>query len=154
MRILLVLLTTLCFGRVHAQHSSSLQKRWKVISIADKGMCYNFKRDSVAFSPEFSSPMDKEKARELIAALVGVAGEGIFVFGKDGHYEVLHDTKQDGIGSYTVSNKDRIITANVVRNGVKATEKMKFYIKEKLLHFTLVSDAPTPKMVLERLPQK
>ncbi|TDH17809.1 hypothetical protein EXU57_24780 [Segetibacter sp. 3557_3] len=153
MRIIFVFLLTLAFICVKAQHSTSLQGRWKIISIADEDMYYNFKNDSVFLSPGFSSPMDKAQAKELIAALLGMAGEGVFVSGKDGHYELLHDTKQDGVGTYIVKSRDSLITANVTRNGVKVIEQMKFYIKEKLLHLTQINDGPPFKLVLEKLPE-
>ncbi|TDH26383.1 hypothetical protein EXU57_09790 [Segetibacter sp. 3557_3] len=153
MRILFVLLLSLFSIIVDAQQGRSIHGRWKIVSIADEEMYYNFKKDSVSLSPVFSSPMDKAQAKELIALLLGMAGDGIFIFGKDGHYELLHDTKQDGVGTYIVSDRDSLITANVVRNGVKVIEKMKFYIKEQLLHLTKIDDGRSMKLVLEKLPE-
>jgi hypothetical protein len=137
-----------------AQHLPTLEGKWQIISLSDQEMTLNFKTGSITYSPDVKFGTDSAGITAVFSALGQMMRDYVYVFGTDGYFESLHNGISDGKGSYTVSNKDSVMTTVVNRNNLIVNEKMKFYIKDKQLYISPMTEDFPVKLVFEKVTGK
>jgi len=112
-------------------------------------MYLNFKTDSIALYGEFEGKVDKSQAKLFIEPMKASFGEGFYLFGSKGRFEIIHNNKLDRVGTYLVDKRKSTITTTVKRNGSIVYEKMVFTVKDKILHLTINNESEL-KLTLEK----
>ena len=93
-------------------------------------------------------------AKTLTKIMATMLGEYIYVFGKNGKFELENAMEEIETGNYTTDPNMDTITTIVKRNNLMVTEKMLYKIKNRQLHLTMIGWEDRVELVMERLPEQ
>ena len=112
---------------------------------------FNFKTDSFFIAGGLPPGIDSAMAKTLTKIMATMLGEYIYVFGKNGKFELENAMEENETGNYTTDPNMDTITTIVKRNNLMVTEKMLYKIKNRQLHLTMIGWEDRVEFVMERL---
>ena len=136
----------------NAQIDTSIIGVWKVVSISNQEIYYNYKNDSVSLSRELQALYpDKSEQQKLCMGLKVIVPVDHFHFRSDGIFKQFMDTILNFEGTYKDLPSQKIIeltTKNSFDQNV--TEKLNYVIKNGLLYLTMAWYEGEFNLVLDR----
>ena len=137
---------------VHAQNTSQLEGVWKLISIEQEGIYYNFKKDSVSFPSEIQTLIstvpgvpDSLQQKIMAESLKALAANFKFEFRSNGKFKFVMDSISFIVeGNYKELRSQKIIQLSnkksVGLNDFDMDDKIKYEIKNSMLYLSMDND--------------
>lgn len=131
----------------------SIIGKWKIVSIDNGEIYYNFQKDSLLISPEFSKTnLDSMETIQIKSTVKQVYGNTKFSFDKNGNYKWQCIPFFEAIGKFSVDEKKQTIKMdgeNSLREII--TDEFPYQIKNNQLEITISFSVPPGKYLLEKI---
>lgn len=124
------------------QSKTTIEGKWRIISVSDHEIYYNIKKDSLWLSEKTIQNLDSATniatLTQLYKNLWKVMENSFLIFGKKGVYQEIEDGKITAKGTFSIDKRKSKLKLDIIRNNIPLKIEHHFQINGNELH--LVED--------------